>query len=57
MEDAGLRVLAHIHDEVILEVDQDVEVEDVNRLMAVTPDWLEGCPVEAESREAECYGK
>lgn len=57
LEDAGLSILAHVHDEVILEVDRDVEVADVNRLMAVTPDWLEGCPIEAESHEAECYKK
>jgi DNA polymerase len=57
LEDAGLQVLAHVHDEVILEVDPDVTCEDVNRLMAVTPDWLEGCPIEAESHEAECYKK
>ena len=37
--------------------DQDVTVEDVNRLMAVTPDWLEGCPIEAESHDAERYSK
>ena len=57
LEDAGLDILAHVHDEVILEVDKDVTCEDVNRLMAITPEWLEGCPIEAESQEAECYKK
>jgi DNA polymerase len=57
LEDAGLDILAHVHDEVILEVDKDVTCDDVNRLMAVTPEWLEGCPIEAESQDAECYKK
>lgn len=57
LEDAGLDILAHVHDEVILEVDKDVTVADVNHLMAVTPDWLEGCPIEAESHDAERYSK
>jgi hypothetical protein len=57
LEDAGLDILAHVHDEVILEVDKDVTCDDVNRLMAITPEWLEGCPIEAESQDAECYKK
>jgi DNA polymerase len=57
LEKAGLPVVAHIHDEVILEVDKDVSCEDVNNIMAVTPDWLSGCPIQAESQEAECYKK
>jgi hypothetical protein len=57
LEDAGLDILAHVHDEVILEVDKDVTCEDVNRLMAITPEWIDGCPIEAESHDAECYKK
>lgn len=57
LEAAGLPIVAHVHDEVILEVDSDVQIEDVNKLMSVTPDWLEGCPIEAESQEAKCYQK
>jgi hypothetical protein len=57
LEEAGLPVVAHIHDEVILEVDTDVDCEDINNLMAVTPEWLQGCPIAAESHEADCYKK
>jgi len=57
LEKAGLPVVAHIHDEVILEVDKDVTCADVDNLMAVTPEWLHGCPIAAESHEAECYQK
>jgi DNA polymerase len=57
LEDAGLSILAHVHDEVILEVDKDVTCEDVNQLMSVTPEWIDGCPIGAESHEADCYKK
>ena len=57
LEDSGLSILAHVHDEVILEVDQDVDCGEVDKLMAITPEWLEGCPIEAESCESECYKK
>ena len=57
LEKAGFPVVAHIHDEVILEVEKDVKCEDVDKLMAVTPDWLSGCPIAAESHDAECYKK
>ena len=51
------RVLFHVHDEVILEVDKDVKCKDVDHIMSTTPEWLPGCPIGSESKEAECYEK
>ena len=57
LEQQGLRVLFHVHDEVILEVDQDVKPKDVDHIMSTTPVWLPGCPIGSESKEASCYEK
>lgn len=57
LEKAGLSVVAHVHDEVILEVDAGVDCGDIDNLMAVTPPWLPGCPIASESHEASCYKK
>jgi hypothetical protein len=57
LENQGLRVLFHVHDEVILEVDKDVKCKDVDHIMSTTPEWLPGCPIGSESKEAECYEK
>lgn len=57
LEQQGLRVLFHVHDEVILEVDNDVKPKDVDHIMSTTPAWLLGCPIGSESKEASCYEK
>ena len=46
MEQKGLDIVAHIHDEVVLEVPKDsVTVEDVTRIMNKNPSWAEGLPL------------
>ena len=50
-------VIFHVHDEAIVEVDADVTAHDVETAMALTPDWLEGCPIAAEAKEAKHYLK
>ena len=46
MEQKGLDIVAHIHDEVVLEVPKDsVTVEDVTRIMNENPSWAEGLPL------------
>lgn len=51
------KIIWHVHDEVILEVDPGVRPEDVVEVMSKTPEWLPGCPVAAEAFEAEHYCK
>jgi DNA polymerase len=57
LEDAGYPVVLHVHDEVVCEVDQDVPVEAVKRLMEAVPDWAEGLPIGCDAEEAERYFK
>ena len=57
LDDAGMDILFTEHDAVALEVDLDVKVEDVQQLMSVTPDWLKGCPIGCESKEAPHFLK
>ena len=57
MEERGWANLFSAHDEVILEVDQDVTAADVQAEMSKCPDWLEGCPIAAEAKEVPHYLK
>jgi DNA polymerase len=54
---AGIEVVFHCHDEVVCEVPLDTDPADIERLMSITPDWLSGCPLAAESVETEHYLK
>jgi DNA polymerase I-like protein with 3'-5' exonuclease and polymerase domains len=57
LEKAGLPLVLHVHDEAVVEVDRDVSPRDVEQIMSVTPEWLEGCPVAAEASETQHYIK
>lgn len=53
----GIDVLFSVHDEAVLECDPSVTAKDVEEIMSVTPDWLKGCPIGAESKEVPHYLK
>jgi DNA polymerase len=60
LESAGLPVLFHAHDEVILEVDLDNKEEakaEAIRLMTQTPEWAEGLPLAVEGDFCDRYTK
>ena len=58
LEEAGYPVVMHCHDEAICEVPiGQGSVEEVNRIMAVSPEWAEGLPLEADGFETEFYKK
>lgn len=57
VEQNGIRTLWSVHDELICEVDPDVTVADVMRLLTRVPDWMPGLPVEAEGVESQKYLK
>lgn len=57
LEEAGHSVVMHVHDEAVCEVDNSVPADEIERLMSVCPDWLEGCPVGAEASDALRYKK
>jgi len=57
LEKAGFPVVMHVHDEAICEVDNSTPADEIERLMSVCPDWLEGCPIGAEATDAVRYKK
>jgi DNA polymerase len=58
LEDAGFRIVCHVHDEVVLEVpESESGVEEVNAIMSVVPSWAEGLPLSAAGFESPFYKK
>ena len=56
MEDYGLSIVGHVHDEVIIEAPiGKYTVDEVCKLMAVKPDWCEGLPLSAAGYLAPSY--
>ena len=51
------RIVAHVHDEVIVECPKDVSVDSICQLMSKTPDWAEGLTLKAEGYEGKFYQK
>jgi len=60
MEDAGLRVVLHVHDDICVECGAD-EAEEVERrmleVMCRNEDWTEGLPIAAEPTRCDWYTK
>ena len=56
---AGFNIIWTVHDEFIVEVDENDNDarQEIERLMSITPEWLEGCPIGAEAIEAKHYTK
>ncbi len=52
-----MRIVAHVHDEVIIEAGTDDSVEKTCRLMAVVPNWAEGLVLNADGYECSFYMK
>ena len=58
MEQAGLDIVGHVHDEVILEVPTDaMTVDDVVSIMSVNPKWADGLPLNAAGYTGFYYFK
>lgn len=51
------RIVAHVHDEAIIETDKSVSVQSVCELMGRTPPWAEGLVLCADGYECEFYKK
>ena len=52
-----MRIVAHVHDEIIIECPQDTSVEEVCRKMAIVPSWAEGLNLRADGYECKFYRK
>ena len=53
----GRRIVAHVHDEVIIEADPDDSVEAVCRIMSECPPWAEGLILRADGYSCATYRK
>lgn len=51
------RIVAHVHDEVIIEADPEDSVEEVCRIMGECPPWAERLILRADGYECETYRK
>ena len=51
------QIVAHIHDEVVLEVPMETSMEKVCEIMGRTPPWLPGIELRADGFEAQFYQK
>lgn len=57
-EEKGMDVVAHVHDEVVVEVDEAVfSVEDLRQAMIALPNWAEGLPLDASGFSSKYYRK
>lgn len=50
-------IVAHVHDEMIIEAPKDMSLEEVCQQMAKTPKWAEGLILRADGYECEFYKK
>ena len=58
MERAGLDIVGHVHDEVILEVPKDkYTVDEICDLMVQSPKWTDGLPLVADGYKGNYYFK
>ena len=58
MEKAGLEIVAHVHDEVIIESPIGAHtVDEICDLMAVNPPWADGLPLAADGYRGDFYFK
>ena len=60
IEEAGMEIIFHVHDEFIIEVDEDNSektLEDVIESMSRAPDWIPDIPLAAEGKILSRYEK
>ena len=57
MRMGDMRIVAHVHDEVIIEAGMVDSVEEACRLMSVVPEWAEGLVLNADGYECSFYMK
>lgn len=51
------RIVAHVHDEVIIEATDDITVDEIVQKMCITPRWARGLTLRADGYECEFYKK
>lgn len=53
----NMRIVAHVHDELIIEADPETSLEEICRQMAIAPEWAEGLILRADGYKCEFYKK
>ena len=56
LENKGLHIVMHIHDEVVIETDSS-SLDEVNKIMSIVPKWANGLVLDADGFEANFYKK
>ena len=51
------KIVGHVHDEVIIECDQDQDLEEISTLMGIAPDWMSDINLRADGYECSFYQK
>jgi DNA polymerase len=51
------RICMHIHDEVVIEAPADQNLTEIEKIMAITPSWAKGLPLNADGYETTFYKK
>ena len=51
------QIVAHVHDEVIIEADPDTTVDEICQVMGRTPPWIPGLNLRADGYECQFYRK
>lgn len=51
------RIVAHVHDEVIIEADKNISVAEICDIMGKTPEWAGGLLISADGYECDFYMK
>lgn len=64
LEDPSQRVLFSVHDEAVPEIKdpgtpaaREAKKKEIEAIMAITPSWLDGCPLGAEAKLTKTYCK
>ena len=60
IEEAGMKIIFHVHDEFIIEVDENEAkktLENVIESMSRAPDWIPDIPLAAEGKILDRYEK
>ena len=58
VENAGYEIVAHVHDELIMEIDEGAaDLDQVIDIMCDLPDWAEGFPIHADGFVTKRYRK
>ena len=52
-----MRIVAHVHDEIIIEADSSVSLDEVCARMAAVPSWADGLVLRADGYQCSFYKK